>query len=189
MVKVTIDDSVHDARGNERLIDLLNRIGTKLAQVCYHPQLGPIQTCDTCLLETNGQLVRACGTDVSDGMTVSTQSAKTFEAQRQAFDESSAITCFTVRCATTLQGQTVTQWPQETQLDSPMGEPPSHWTRGCASMLGHAGFFTGLPKTALDGMIEVWMKAYGSFEYFRWQGEICDLAHAYRNQFSAHDPA
>jgi predicted molibdopterin-dependent oxidoreductase YjgC len=86
MVKVTIDDSVHDVRGNERLIDLLNRIGTKLAQVCYHPQLGPIQTCDTCLLETNGQLVRACGTDVSDGMTVSTQSAKTFEAQRQAFD-------------------------------------------------------------------------------------------------------
>src|SRR6202789_3666667 len=86
MVKVTIDDSVHDARGNERLIDLLNRIGTKLAQVCYHPQLGPIQTCDACLVETNGQLVRACGTDVSDGMTVSTKSAKAFEAQRQAFD-------------------------------------------------------------------------------------------------------
>ena len=30
MVKVTIDGSVHDAIGNERLIDLLNRIGTKL---------------------------------------------------------------------------------------------------------------------------------------------------------------
>jgi predicted molibdopterin-dependent oxidoreductase YjgC len=58
MVKVTIDDSVQDARGNERLIDLLNRIGTKLAQVCYHPQLGPVQTCDTCRVETNGQLVR-----------------------------------------------------------------------------------------------------------------------------------
>jgi hypothetical protein len=29
-----------------------------------------------------------------------------------------------------LQGQTVTQWPQETQLDSPMGAPPSHNTRG-----------------------------------------------------------
>jgi hypothetical protein len=61
MVKVTIDDSVHDARGNERLIDLLNRIGTKLAQVCYHPQLGPIQTCDTCLLETNGGLRQHAG--------------------------------------------------------------------------------------------------------------------------------
>src|ERR1700732_4012154 len=29
-----------------------------------------------------------------------------------------------------LQGQTVTQWPQETQLDSPIVEPPSHSTRG-----------------------------------------------------------
>ena len=32
-----------------------------------------------------------------------------------------------------LQGQTVTQWPQETQLDSPIVEPPSHSTRGCGS--------------------------------------------------------
>src|ERR1700691_2122794 len=32
-----------------------------------------------------------------------------------------------------LHGQTVTQWPQETQLDSPMVEPPSHNTRGCGS--------------------------------------------------------
>jgi formate dehydrogenase major subunit len=86
MVKVTIDGSAHDAIGNEWLIDLLNRIGTKLAQVCYHPQLGPIQTCDTCLVETNGQLVRACGTTVLDGMTVSTKSTKAGEAQRQAFD-------------------------------------------------------------------------------------------------------
>src|SRR6185295_4865207 len=32
-----------------------------------------------------------------------------------------------------LHGQTVTQWPQETQLDSPMVEPPSQRTRGCGS--------------------------------------------------------
>src|SRR5260370_32478348 len=32
-----------------------------------------------------------------------------------------------------LHGQTVTQRPQETQLDSPTVDPPSHRTRGCAS--------------------------------------------------------
>ena len=32
-----------------------------------------------------------------------------------------------------LQGQTVTQWPHETQLDSPIVVPPSHSTRGWAS--------------------------------------------------------
>ena len=29
-----------------------------------------------------------------------------------------------------LHGQTVTQWPHDTQLDSPIVEPPSHNTRG-----------------------------------------------------------
>src|SRR5882762_6268416 len=32
-----------------------------------------------------------------------------------------------------LQGQTVTQWPHETQLESPIVEPPSHSTRGFGS--------------------------------------------------------
>src|SRR3984893_15552075 len=32
-----------------------------------------------------------------------------------------------------LHGQTVMQWPQETQLDSPMVDPPSHCTRGWGS--------------------------------------------------------
>jgi predicted molibdopterin-dependent oxidoreductase YjgC len=26
-----------------------------LSQVCYLPQLGPIQTCDTCIVEVNGE--------------------------------------------------------------------------------------------------------------------------------------
>jgi len=51
----------------ERLIDLLNRTGNKLPQVCYHPQLGPSETCDTCRVEINGQLVRVCATSVSLG--------------------------------------------------------------------------------------------------------------------------
>ncbi len=39
-----------------------------------------------------------------------------------------------------LQGQTVTQWPQETQLDSPIGLPPSHKTRGCDLPSGSRAF-------------------------------------------------
>jgi formate dehydrogenase major subunit len=30
----------------ERLIDLINRSGVEVPQVCYHPQLGPIQSCN-----------------------------------------------------------------------------------------------------------------------------------------------
>ena len=57
-----------------------------MPQVCYHPQLGPIQTCDTCLVEVNGQLVRACGTTVSEGMQIVTKSMKSESARREAFD-------------------------------------------------------------------------------------------------------
>src|ERR1700687_5653503 len=85
-VDVVIDGSSHAAHPGERLVDLINRGGVKLPQVCYHPQLGPIQTCDTCMVEVNGQLVRACATIVSEGLNVSTVSSKAHAAQQEAFD-------------------------------------------------------------------------------------------------------
>src|SRR5260221_2876532 len=86
MSNITIDGSVVEAQPGERLVDVINRAGVKLAQVCYHPQLGPIQTCDTCMVEVNGKLVRACETVVSDAMKISTNSAAAATAQREAFD-------------------------------------------------------------------------------------------------------
>jgi formate dehydrogenase major subunit len=229
MVKVKIDGSVHEAWDDERLIDLINRAGTALAQVCYHPQMGPIQTCDTCLVETHGQLLRACGMKVSDGMTVSTESERARVAQRQAFnrilsnhvlyctvcdnnngnctihntenllaiehqaipyqskpyeedhtnpfyryDPQQCILCG--RCVEACQNVQVNEtlsinWEDphpRVQWDggSTIGESScvscGHCVTVCpcnalmeTSMLGHAGFFTGLPKTALDGMIDV----------------------------------
>jgi formate dehydrogenase major subunit len=86
MISITVNGSSHPAEPGERLVDAINRIGTKIPQVCYHPQLGPIQTCDTCLVEVNGRLARACGTGVTDGMVVSTDSPKASAAQHEAFD-------------------------------------------------------------------------------------------------------
>ena len=68
----------------ETLLDAINRVGVELAQVCYHPQLGPIQTCDTCMVEVDGKLVRACAAAVKDGMNVVTESARGPPAQREA---------------------------------------------------------------------------------------------------------
>ncbi len=74
------------AEAGERLIDVANRAGAKIPQVCYHPQLGPIQTCDTCMVDTGQGLVRACGTTAADGMNIRTNSSKAAAAQREAFD-------------------------------------------------------------------------------------------------------
>jgi formate dehydrogenase major subunit len=85
-MKISINGSSYDTIAGERLVDVINRAGKELPQVCYHPQLGPIQTCDTCLVEINGTLVRACGTIVSTEMEVRTDSAQAKAAQREAFD-------------------------------------------------------------------------------------------------------
>src|SRR3979409_1467616 len=85
MIRLTVDGVGQEAASDERLIDVINRAGVKIAQVCYHPQLGPIQTCDTCMVEIDGQLVRACATSVSAGMEIFTKSAKAGAAQREAF--------------------------------------------------------------------------------------------------------
>src|SRR5882724_11229343 len=86
MVQLTIDGVVRDARQSEPLVDVIARVGGAIAHVCYHPQLGAIQTCDTCMVEVNGGLVRACATGAAAGMIVSTTSARANAAQVEAFD-------------------------------------------------------------------------------------------------------
>jgi formate dehydrogenase major subunit len=86
MVSVTVDGSIREAKPGERLIDLINRTGSQIPQVCYHPKLGAIETCDTCIVEIGGKLQRACATTVAAGMQVSTKSVAAVAAQREAFD-------------------------------------------------------------------------------------------------------
>ncbi len=83
---IQIDGRTQAAIAGELVVDALNRVGRVVPQVCYHPQLGPIQTCDTCMVEVNGSLVRACGTQVTADMVVVTESDRVDVAQREAFD-------------------------------------------------------------------------------------------------------
>ena len=229
MISVTIDGAVQEAEAGERLIDVVNRTGSKIPQVCYHPQLGPIQTCDTCMVEIGGQLFRACATPVSDGLIVDTKSEAANTAQREAYDRilgnhllyctvcdnnngnctvhntakllavehqntpfkpkpyevdntnpfyrydpDQCILCG--RCVEACQNLEVNEtlsinWedPHPRVLwdgGSTIGESScvscGHCVSVCPcnalmekSMLGHAGFFTGLRKPLLDGMINI----------------------------------
>ena len=229
MTTITIDGKVHDAEPGQRLIDVLNRGGAQVPQVCYHPQLGPIQTCDTCLVEVDGKLIRACGTTVAAGMRVATKSAAAVAAQRAAFDwilSNHLLYCTvcdnnngncTVHNTTkmlAIEHQQIPYKPKPYEVDNSNPfyrydpnqcilcgrcvqacqnvqvnetlsirwedpHPRVLWDGGAAigdsscvscghcvtvcpcnalmekSMVGEAGFFTGLPKTALDGMIDI----------------------------------
>jgi formate dehydrogenase major subunit len=87
-VPIMLDGATVPATRGELLIEAINRAMPErhLAQVCYHPQLGPIETCDTCMVEVNGKLVRACATQVAAEMNVLTASSRAESAQREAFD-------------------------------------------------------------------------------------------------------
>jgi formate dehydrogenase major subunit len=75
----------------ENLIEAVNRYceardTKKVPQVCYLPQMGPIQSCDTCMVKVDGKLVRGCAAPVTDGMVVETEGYDVDVAQREAFD-------------------------------------------------------------------------------------------------------
>jgi formate dehydrogenase major subunit len=88
---ITVNGRAVEAHAGELLIEALNRdsAAQKVApvpQVCYLPQMGPIQSCDTCMVKVGGKLVRACGTQVAANMTVETEGFDVDVAQREAFD-------------------------------------------------------------------------------------------------------
>lgn len=86
MSRLALNGVSVEARPGERLIDVINRTAIELPQVCYHRQLGPIQTCDTCMVEVNGALVRACAVTVTANMKVVTTSPAATAARNEAFD-------------------------------------------------------------------------------------------------------
>jgi len=85
-MSVILNGAPQESMPGERLIDVINRSGVEIPQACYHPQLGPIQTCDTCMVEVDGKLVRACATQPVAGARVETASPRAAAAQREAFD-------------------------------------------------------------------------------------------------------
>ncbi len=84
-IELTVDGKPVPAEGGEWLIDSILRV-EELPHVCYHPQMGPIQSCDTCMVEVDGKLVRACGTKAAAGQTVVTRSARAQASQKEGFD-------------------------------------------------------------------------------------------------------
>lgn len=88
---ISVNGRVVEAHAGEYLIDALNRDShtqgsIEVPHVCYLEPMGPIQTCDTCMVKVDGKLVRACATPVSSNMQVLTEGMDVDVAQREAFD-------------------------------------------------------------------------------------------------------
>ena len=69
-VRFQVDGIALEGRAGEPLIDAILRNGIDLPHVCYTPSLGPLESCDSCLVSVSGQIVRACSAVVREGAEV-----------------------------------------------------------------------------------------------------------------------
>ena len=83
---ITLNGKQIQVSEGEWLIDAIRRNSVDIPAVCYHPQLGPLETCETCAVEINGQLAKACSAIVQANMDVRTDSPAASTEQRRAFD-------------------------------------------------------------------------------------------------------
>jgi formate dehydrogenase major subunit len=85
-ITVKINGTEHEVDSGKRILDYLNEKEMKHPHICYSEQMGPIQSCDTCMCEVDGELVRACSTEFKEGMDIQTDSEKATDAQLEAMD-------------------------------------------------------------------------------------------------------
>ena len=83
-VVLEVDGQTVAAPEGEPLAEVLDRLESDVAHVCYHPALGPLQTCDTCMVNVDGSLQRACSTPVRAGLRVQTATPTATAARQEA---------------------------------------------------------------------------------------------------------
>ncbi|WDF04523.1 MULTISPECIES: formate dehydrogenase subunit alpha [Shouchella] len=71
---------------SDSVLQTLNHESVDIPSLCYHPSLGPIETCDTCIVKVNGEYVRSCSTEIKPGDVVETRTDDVHEAQLIAMD-------------------------------------------------------------------------------------------------------
>ncbi|PEE44883.1 formate dehydrogenase subunit alpha [Bacillus pseudomycoides] len=86
MVHITIDGKRYTAESGSTILGIINQNGIEHPQICYVPEVDPIQTCDTCIVEVDGKLVRSCSTVATNGMNVELSSISAKAAQTEAMD-------------------------------------------------------------------------------------------------------
>jgi formate dehydrogenase major subunit len=72
------------------LLEFLAANDIELPHICYHPQLGAPQTCDTCWLEVNGELQRGCSIKAREGLNVRVENRTSQAARREGIDRIAA---------------------------------------------------------------------------------------------------
>ncbi|MFY0758571.1 formate dehydrogenase subunit alpha [Metabacillus dongyingensis] len=83
---VKINGSEAKVNENQTALQILTGQKLEVPSVCFHPSLGAIKTCDTCIIKVNGEFVRACSTEIKNGDVIDSLSPEVIEAQLIGMD-------------------------------------------------------------------------------------------------------
>lgn len=84
MLRVTINQQVHEIESGGSILEALRALGIEVPTLCHDPRIVPTGACRLCSVEVVGQerLVASCTTPLTDGMAIETHSAAA-EADRK----------------------------------------------------------------------------------------------------------
>ncbi|MCL4452097.1 MAG: formate dehydrogenase subunit alpha [Candidatus Thermoplasmatota archaeon] len=75
-ITVTIDGKKIDVIDGQTILQAFLSAGIQLPHICYNEALGPLSSCDTCLVEVNGKIKRACSTRLTEGSNILSKSSR-----------------------------------------------------------------------------------------------------------------
>ncbi|WP_442599786.1 formate dehydrogenase subunit alpha [Neobacillus sp. D3-1R] len=81
---IQINGKEYKAKPGQTILDVAQSQDYYIPSICYHPNLGTIQTCDTCFVNVGDEMVRSCSTKAEPGMKVDTLSKPVKDAQYEA---------------------------------------------------------------------------------------------------------
>ncbi|KEO76769.1 formate dehydrogenase subunit alpha [Paenibacillus polymyxa] len=85
-IKITLNGQELKTKSSATILEVINENNIAHPQLCYVPEVDPIRTCDTCIVEVDGKLMRSCSTLASDGMNIHLHSDRAKAAQTEAMD-------------------------------------------------------------------------------------------------------
>ena len=85
MLQLTINGQLRQVRGTLSILQALRSLNIEIPSLCYDQRMKPFGGCRLCVVRVNGSArpVIACGTQISDGMTIDTHTRE-IEEWRQS---------------------------------------------------------------------------------------------------------
>lgn len=83
---ITIDGRPVEVQPGENVLAAARKLAIDIPTLCYLEKCGPLNSCQVCLVKSNGKLVPSCGTKVAPGMAIESETEEVHEARRTALE-------------------------------------------------------------------------------------------------------